>query len=367
MPSKLESAGLLADSLEISSLEARNLRLAPLARAAQELLREGASNNTRRSYAAAFRYWRSWHRARWDRELSLPLAVDVVAQFILDHVERTQAEGLKSELPAAIEQRLRLEGVKAGVGAPALSTLTHRIAVLSRLHEAERYPNPCRDPAIRALLSAARRAQAKRGVRPRKKDALTRDHLEALLATCESSLTGRRDRALLLFAWASGGRRRAEVAEAELGALKRLGPESYVYELRVSKTNPGGSDRAENHKPIQGRAARALSDWLEASGVKEGRIFRSIDRAGNLGRSLSATAVADIVKKRCAMAGLPGDFGAHSLRSGFVTEAARQSVPLAETMAMTGHRSVTSVLGYFRAATLESRAARLLEGGSEPE
>lgn len=43
------------------------------------------------------------------------------------------------------------------------------------------------------------------------------------------------------------------------------------------------------------------------------------------------------------MAGLSGDFSAHSLRSGFVTEAVRQDVPLAE--AMTGHRTVQSLMG----------------------
>ena len=32
--------------------------------------------------------------------------------------------------------------------------------------------------------------------------------------------------------------------------------------------------------------------------------------------------------RRAALAGVDGDFGAHSLRSGFVTEAGRQSVPL---------------------------------------
>jgi hypothetical protein len=43
-----------------------------------------------------------------------------------------------------------------------------------------------------------------------------------------------------------------------------------------------------------------------------------------------------IVKRRAQLAGLEGDFGAHSLRSGFVTEAGRQNIPLGATMAMTG-------------------------------
>jgi integrase len=62
------------------------------------------------------------------------------------------------------------------------------------------------------------------------------------------------------------------------------------------------------------------------------------------------------------LAGIEGDFSAHSLRSGFVTEAGRQNIPLAETMAMTGHHSVATVLGYFRTqSVLSSAAAKLFK------
>lgn len=63
------------------------------------------------------------------------------------------------------------------------------------------------------------------------------------------------------------------------------------------------------------------------------------------------------------MAGLEGDFGAHSLRSGFVTEAGRQRVSLPAVMAMTEHRSVASVIGYFQAGTAEDDPAARLLGG----
>lgn len=77
---------------------------------------------------------------------------------------------------------------------------------------------------------------------------------------------------------------------------------------------------------------------------------------------MSALSVNNIVKERCALAGVEGDFSAHSLRSGFVTEAGRQNMALADTMAMTGHQSAATVLGYFRAeAPLANKAARLLD------
>ncbi|MNR08618.1 Phage integrase family protein [compost metagenome] len=71
------------------------------------------------------------------------------------------------------------------------------------------------------------------------------------------------------------------------------------------------------------------------------------------------------------MAGLEGDWAAHSLRSGFVTEAGRQGVPLGEVMAMTEHRNVNTVMGYFQAGSLlNSRATSLLpmpEGPKQSE
>ncbi len=76
---------------------------------------------------------------------------------------------------------------------------------------------------------------------------------------------------------------------------------------------------------------------------------------------LEPQAVRAIVKRRAALAGLEGDYSAHSLRSGFMTEAGRQNVLLGEAMALTDHRSVQTAVRYFQAGAVEkSRAASLL-------
>lgn len=74
-------------------------------------------------------------------------------------------------------------------------------------------------------------------------------------------------------------------------------------------------------------AAEALTLWLQASGVTAGAIFRRIRKTKAV-ELLSGQAVGLIVKRRATLAGLEGDFGAHSLRSGYVTEAGRQNVPI---------------------------------------
>ncbi len=334
--------------------------------AVSELLREGESQNTLASYHSALRYWTAWYGLRYGSAIALPLPVACVLQFVVDHAQRMTARGLAHELPLAIDQALVDGGFKAKLGAMAHNTLVHRVAVMSKAHQLRQLTNPCQDAQVRELLSRTRKAYAKRGALPRKKAALTKDPLQALLATCDGSLRGKRDRALLLFAWASGGRRRSEVALADMQSLRCIsetpGAAGYLYTLVHSKANQSGTDRPENHKPVLGAAGQALKDWLDASAITEGAIFRRILKGSNVGGALAPAAVRDIVQARAALAGVEGDFSAHSLRSGFVTEAGRQNVSLADTMALTGHQSIPTVMGYFRAeAAILNKGARLID------
>lgn len=341
--------------------------------ALSQLLRQGESENTVKSYRSAMRYWAAWHQFRLGAPIALPLGVEVVLQFIADHAERQTERGLCSELPCEVDAALVQSGCKAHLGAPAHATLVHRVAVMSKAHQSRHLPNPCQDPRVRELMARVRRGYARRGQRANKKEAITKDVLQKLLDTCDDSPRGLRDRALLLFAWSSGGRRRAEVASADMRFLQKITPTqddphapsapAFIYELLHSKTNQSGAQRAESAKPVLGAAALALQRWLDFAGIDSGPIFRRIRKGGQVSdEGLSPQAVRLIVRERCALAGVEGDFSAHSLRSGFVTEAARRNVPLAQTMAMTGHSSVATVMGYFRhEAATQNPAARLMD------
>ncbi|MNN40294.1 Tyrosine recombinase XerC [compost metagenome] len=147
--------------------------------------------------------------------------------------------------------------------------------------------------------------------------------------------------------------------------MRRLDADTWLYALGTTKTDTGGSRR---EKPLRGPAAQALTAWLEAAPASSGPLFRRLYKGGRVGTAgLSADQVARIVQRRAKLAGLDGDWAAHSLRSGFVTEAGRQGVPLGEVMAMTEHRSVGTVMGYFQAgALLNSRATALLADSAPP-
>lgn len=368
---KADAPSVREGALQLEALDPEVLSPAAM-EAVRTLLGEGESPNTVRSYRSAIHYWTGWFGMRYGKALELPVPVPVVVQFIVDHVERkskdghpdkkgTTAEKVRSELPDDIDQALVVAGYKSKLGAPALTTVIHRVSVLSKAHQLRGAKNPCEDAVVRELLLTCKKAYTSRGVRPDKKPALTQEPLQAMLDTCDGSLRGVRDRALLLFAFCSGGRRRSEVTQATMANVKRVSPDAFVFELVHTKTNQAGKDRRDSAKPVVDVAADALAHWLRLSGITSGPIFRRIRRGGHVGEPLTPSAVRDIVIDRAALAGLSGKFSAHSLRSGFVTEAARQKVPIPEAMAMTGHTSVDSLMGYFQTeASLESAGARLI-------
>ena len=98
-------------------------------------------------------------------------------------------------------------------------------------------------------------------------------------------------------------------------------------------------------------AAEALREWLSSAEISNGAIFRRLWKA-TVGPALSPAAVGEIVRKRARLASLDGDWAGHSLRAGFVTEAGRRNIPIGDVMAMTEHRKVDTVLGYYRSGEL---------------
>lgn len=73
-----------------------------------------------------------------------------------------------------------------------------------------------------------------------------------------------------------------------------------------------------------------------------GSVFRGIGRWGTASRrALDPQSINAILKHRAEMARLdPGEFSAHGLRSGYLTEAADRGIPLPEATEQSRHRSV---------------------------
>ena len=78
------------------------------------------------------------------------------------HISQKTTSVVSASVPTdAFDQR----AATLTLGPPALATLTHRLSVLSKVHQLNQAQNPCQDPKVRELISKTRRAYAKRGVR----------------------------------------------------------------------------------------------------------------------------------------------------------------------------------------------------------
>ena len=325
------------------------------------------------------RYWAEWYRLRYGkRRLPLPVPAAVIMQFIVDHAERTTRDGqrgLKTEMPARVERELVRLQVKQP-GPYSLATILHRVSMIARINREHLNgePNPAADPAVRDLLRTLRLAYAKRNAdEQRQMPALTVEPLNAVLKELEAGLadpTNRwayrralRDRALLLFAFNTGGRRRSEVTAARVERLKVRRDGTYEYMLGPTKSTSGKEDNEDRKRPVKGRAAKAMKAWLQEARLKTGPLFPRIARDGTIvAKALTPESVRNLMVRLSAQAELDERYSAHSLRSGYMTEASNRGISLAEAMAFSGHRSVQSAVRYYRSTKKEdSPAADLLD------
>ena len=222
---------------------------------------------------------------------------------------------------------------------------------------------------------AAPRHPAARWPRGRKSaKALTRDVIERLIATCsKGTLADKRDAALLLITFASGDRRRSEIAGLRVEDLIERSPVPAnpdepsgrnlpVLGLRLGWTKTASREDDERvlavGRPVEALKglARGGGDFGEA-GVPADRPLRS-KRHLRPRRAERQRHRQGALPSRLAR---PAEFSAHGLRSGYLTEAARRGVPLPEAMRQSRHRSVQQAAAHYNEVETErGRSARLV-------
>jgi len=241
--------------------------------------------------------------------------------------------------------------VTAHAGALKVSTLRRRLACISQAHRAAGHETPTAAPSVRAVWAGIARAHA---APPRRKTPLVVEAMRACLDAIDESPRGRRDRALLLLAWA-GALRRSEVVALRRADVARE-ERGLVLTIRRGKTDQLGEGRLVG-LPYGRRAeycpVRALAAWEALLPRGGGPVFVAVSDAGRPGaQALADRHVARLVKRVCDRAGLVGDYSGHSLRAGFATAAAAAGASERAIMAQTGHKSVIIARGYIRPATL---------------
>lgn len=248
---------------------------------------------------------------------ALPASVDIVANYIADLSGNICANSISRKL-TAINQR-------------------HIIAGLD---------SPTNERTVKSIMYAIKRKHgtAQTGKRP-----ITPDILSKIIAKIPDTLTGKRDKAILLLGFGAA-LRRSEIVSLTVNDISRHS-NGLIIKIGQSKTDQTGASQTvaipyaprKNICPVT-----ALTDWLTAAQIKQGHIFRAFMRGEKLkDGKMCDKDIALIIKHYCAIVGLDAtQYSGHSLRRGFATTAARANAGLSDIMRQTRHKSIQMVSKY---------------------
>ncbi len=230
-------------------------------------------------------------------------------------------------------------------GERKVSTIQRKFSALAKIHLHLGMPSPTHTPLVRQFLSGLRREL---GVAVTRKRPVMVDDLKVIIGALPPSLIGTRNRCILLLGFA-GAFRRSELVALNTTDFETTA-EGLVVAIRRSQTDQVGEGRVIGIPYGTGNTCpvRALQDWLAASGIQSGPVFRQVNRHGQVlpGR-LSGEAVALVVKQYVEQLGFdPHRFAGHSLRAGLAVSAAAHGKSERSIMRQTGHKISESVRRY---------------------
>lgn len=275
-----------------------------------DYLRASLADSTRRAYRSDLNHFLTWGG-------SIPCSPEIVAQYLAAHAEQQ-----------------------------ATATLARRLVSIGKAHTSQNLPSPTKSDLVKAIMKGIRRTigSAQRQVAP----AIKEDVLAMVNGL--TGIKGIRDRALLLVGFA-GAFRRSELVSLTVANLE-MAKQGMVVQLLRSKTDQEGHGRKIAIPYARGSvcAVHALQEWLGASGITTGLIFRGVTRHGKISDDgLTAQSVAIVVKERAKAVGLdPAKYSGHSLRAGLVTSAIQAGVSSWKVRAQTGHTSDAMLARYVR-------------------
>ncbi len=324
------------------SLLSKDHELIELSQLANDFAHSARALNTRRAYASDWRDFQFWCHSK---NLSLlPAHPLTVALYLSDRASNAWID------------------LKGGWRKPLkTSSLQRRLSAIKTAHSMAQEPFDKHHPALSETWKGIQKSL---GVAPQGKSPLTIDDLKALIDHLDGgSLIEARDRAILLLGFA-GAFRRSELVAITIEDLS-FPKEGCLVHLRRSKTDQSGAGRIiaipYGSNPLT-CPVRTLQEWIAASALSNGPLFRRIDRHGHLGaHPLSDRSVALIIKRNGYLKERSASYAGHSLRAGFATTAAQNGASEHAIMQQTGHRKSDTLRKYIRISSLwkENAATKL--------
>lgn len=271
----------------------------------------------------------------------------------LDFEQWCSSKGLSSlpAMPATIAAYL-IDRAKTH----KIATLDQRLVAIRQAHKMAGYPIDKNNPLIFDTFKGIRNTH---GVAQIRKMPIIVEDLREMVKDFGDNLIGKRDRALLLIGF-TGAFRRSEIVSIQIEdlAFKREGIEIM---LRRSKTDQEGKGEIlpiPYGSNIDTCPVRAVQEWIEASGLKTGYLFRSINKHGHIrDKCMSPASVAFIIKRNNHVKGKESQFSGHSLRAGFCTQSALSGVAPHASMRQARQKKFETHQKYIRIADMWKECA----------
>lgn len=232
----------------------------------------------------------------------------------------------------------------------SVATIERRLTAIHKAHLEKSLESPAQSETVKRVMQGIRRTL---GTKQRQVMPMVKDDLLAALVMIDRQkmpVKAARDRALLLVGFASA-MRRSELVGVMVQHITHLLNGLEIF-LPSSKTDQDRQGRTVFIPHANGDRCpvRALMNWLEIAGIKEGYVFRAVTRHDRIARhGLSAQSVALVVKASVARVG--GDskkVSGHSLRAGYCTSAAEKGLQPWQIREQTGHKSDVTLAKYIR-------------------
>jgi len=220
--------------------------------AAQELARKSAAPATPRAYKADWTHFSAWCAAKGF--VAVPAAPEVVGAWLAS---------------------------LAATHAP--SSIRRRLSALGKMHRYNDLPWNAAHGAIQGPLQGLPRQH---GRPPQKAAALSLAMLRQLLATCDRTARGRRDRALLLFGFA-GAPRRSELVflHVEDVRVEADGLRPRILRGKTDQEGQGAEVGLPRGRHVETCPLRAFEAWQAVAGRNAGPLFREVSPGGRVGET----------------------------------------------------------------------------------
>jgi site-specific recombinase XerD len=167
------------------------------------------------------------------------------------------------------------------------------------------------------------------------------DVIRCLRLPDRSTIQGKRDYAILAVLF-SCGIRRAELCSVEVKTIGKLDGGWAFIDLV-------GKRQKVRSVPMEDPVKDGIDEWLAAAKITKGRIFRAINRGGNVwGTGLSTTVIWNIVKHYAGLVGYP-TFAPHDARRSCARIYYDHDAPLVQIQLLLGHDKLDTTANYINA------------------